>query len=148
MKYKIKKISNLKIQSLKNLADEAKNEGYNYVRKTMDEWLQGINQFSKQSEVLWGVFDSEKCIAIGGLNIDPFADEPAIGRVRRIYVSKKYRQKGIATYLLKKIIEQSKPFFSTLRLSTNNQNAAELYESMGFIKAEGVKQTHILSNPG
>nr|WP_235190072.1 GNAT family N-acetyltransferase [Bacillus gaemokensis] len=39
-------------------------------------------------------------MALGGLNIDPFSSEQEIGRLRRFYVSRDYRRKGIGKLLL------------------------------------------------
>ena len=93
-------------------------------------------------------FDKEKCIAIGGLNIDPFIEgnEGTIGRVRHLYVSNKYRRQGLSKVLMSLILTEAKKNFKILRLSTNNPVAAHLYETLGFIKVEGHKVTHVLNN--
>ena len=145
MKYAIKRISNLNIRALDSLARDAGSEGYGVVQKAITEWNSGFNRFSKRGEILWGVFIGAKCIAIGGLNVDPFAGNPEVGRVRRIYVSRNYRRKGIAKLLLDRIIKRAKKYFRILRLSTSNPNASNLYKSKGFIEKEGHRQTHVIS---
>ncbi|MCX6758656.1 MAG: GNAT family N-acetyltransferase [Candidatus Nealsonbacteria bacterium] len=85
----------------------------------------------------------------GGLNVDPYATDPGIGRVRHLYISKDFRNQGIASNLLERIVERSKEFFTVLRVSTHgkggeNPEADKFYEFMGFAKADGEKQIHIL----
>jgi GNAT superfamily N-acetyltransferase len=147
--FNVKPINNENLGSLDGLATEAKQEGFRFVQRTIDEWVDGANRFSKPGEILWGVFCDGQCIGIGGLNVDPYATDPGIGRVRHLYISKDFRNQGIASGLLKKIIKRSKEFFRTLRVSTHgpgreNPEADKFYEFMGFAKADGEKQTHIL----
>jgi GNAT superfamily N-acetyltransferase len=148
MEYEIKKIDDSNIKSLKSLADEAKKEGFNFVQRTIDEWTGHDNDFSKPGEILWGAVANGKCVGIGGLNIDPYAGDSKVGRVHHLYISKDFRNKGIATVLLKKIIKRARDFFLTLRVSTHrpgavNPEADALYESVGFARNEKLKQTHL-----
>lgn len=150
MEYKIQKINDSSILSLTGLAAQAKTEGYNFVQRTIDEWQAGKNNFSKTGEFLLGVFDGDNCIAIGGLNIDPYANDTRVCRLRHLYVSPKCRRVGIAKILLEKIINDAQNYFNVLRLSAHkparsNEPAARLYESMGFIQDEGDHQTHLLN---
>ncbi len=149
MEFNIKTINKENLDLLAGLADEAKNEGFNLVQKTIDEWVNGANRFSKVGEILWGVFYNGQCVGLGGLNIDPYAGDSKVGRVRHLYVSKEFRNRRIAAGLLERIIERSKDFFTVLRVSTHkpgtaNPEADKFYEFMGFAKADGEKQTHIL----
>lgn len=146
----VQKINDDNISSINQLAIAARAEGFNFVRRTIDEWQNGVNKFSKSGEILWGVFNNEICVAIGGVNIDPYANDPSIGRVRHLYVSQRLRRAGIAKILLKKIINRSRKYFNVLRLSAyrpgaENIPASRLYESIGFIKSEKNNQTHILN---
>lgn len=45
----------------------------------------------------------------------PYVDNPALGRVCHVYVSKKYRRKGIATLLLKEIMKVAEGNFKEVR---------------------------------
>lgn len=144
--YDIKVISDFNVIKLTELAIEAKLEGYNFAQRIIDEWINEKNNFNKKGEVLYGVFYKNKCIAIGGLNIDPYQDSDKVGRVRHLYVSKDHRRNGVARKLLKKIIISAKKNFNILRLSTKNPAAAILYEGFGFRKTDGYKQTHRIDN--
>ena len=95
MNYEIIMITDGNINELEHLAKEAKTEGYNFVGRTIDEWKSGINSFSKTGEFLYGVISNNKCIAIGGLNIDPYQNYENVGRIRHLYVAKAYINQGI-----------------------------------------------------
>lgn len=132
------------IDSLSVLADDALQDNYRFVRRTIAQWHSNENRFDKDNEFLLGIKVNNEVIAIGGLNIDPYLSNPDIGRIRHVYVHRNHRGKGLGKLLLKSILERGVDSFEYLRLSTNNEIAANLYESLGFIKEDGVKCTHIL----
>jgi len=144
MKFEILQITDFNLNSITYLAIEAQSEGYGFVQRTIDEWKNNINNFSKEGEILFGIFVSSSCIGIGGLNVDPYIDDPSIGRIRHVFISQKYRRKGLATQLLNKIIHSASKHFKVLRLYTVNPIASLFYESIGFIRSNGEKMTHIL----
>ena len=146
MEVEIKQINTLTIGLIENLAVEAHSEGYNFVQRAIYEWKSGMNDFSKEGEILLGIFISNLCIGIGGLNVDPYIEDPIIGRIRHVYISQKHRRKGLATLLLKKIIRMAAKDFKMLRLYTDIPNASSLYESLGFVPSSGIKVTHILKD--
>ena len=146
MKFEIIQITDFNVDSLDSLAREAHFEGYGFVQRTIDEWKNGINNFSKKGENLFGIFIENSCIGIGGLNVDPYIYDPNIGRIRHVYISQKYRRKGLATLLLNRIIHLASEHFKLLRLYTENPNASSFYESIGFIEIKANKVTHILKD--
>ena len=103
-----------------------------------------MNDFSKYGEILFGIFISDMCIGIGGLNIDPFVNNSKIGRIRHVYISQKYRRKGYASLLMRKIIKFAAKHFKLLRLYTENPIASSFYKSLGFIQSNSIKVTHVL----
>ena len=128
MKFKINQITEFNLDFINPLANEAQFEGYGFVQRTIDEWKSGINTFSKDGEILFGIFISNSCIGIGGLNVDPYIDDPSIGR----------------TLLLNKIIRLASEHFKLLRLYTENPAASSFYESIGFLGINADKVTHVL----
>lgn len=149
MEYNVKIMDDTNIACLARLAVEAKLEGYDFVQRTIDEWRGGVNCFSRPGEILWGVFEDGQCIGIGGLNVDPYTNDPKVGRVRHLYVSKSYRKRGVASDLLDMVIKRSKDSFNVLRVSTHKPGAAnpegdKFYELIGFARVQGDKQTHCL----
>lgn len=146
LKYKIVEIKNKNVSSLESLSREALSDGYGFVERTIKEWKSGENSFSKPGEKFWGLFVENKLIAIGGLNIDPYIENNngKIGRVRHVYVAKKYRGKGLSKVIMGLILDKAKDNFDILRLSTKNPIAAHFYESLGFVKdqKESRKKSH------
>ncbi|MEI6352757.1 MAG: GNAT family N-acetyltransferase [Candidatus Nomurabacteria bacterium] len=140
--YEIIEIKDSNILEIQEIANETSQDNYNFVQRTIDEWKNNTNKFSKIGEKLWGIIIDNKIIGIGGLNKDPFIEDEKVGKVRHIYISKQYRGFGLSKILLNLIIEKAKENFTTLRLSTNNPIASSVYESLGFKKVEGIKVTH------
>ena len=80
-----------------------------------------------------------------GLNVDPHADDPKIGRVRHLYVLVRQRRSGIGEQLVADTIEAARGRFERLHLRTTNLTAARLYERLGFHRTgEGRDRTHVL----
>jgi len=55
----IKQIKDSSIDLLELLANEANSEDYRFVQRTIDEWRNCINDFSKKGEILFGIFISD-----------------------------------------------------------------------------------------
>ena len=142
--YNIVPITDMNISALQSLADEALLDGDKFIQKTIDEWKSGVNTFSKPGEKFWAITVGDEYIACGGLNQDPYTEDKMMGRVRHVYVLKKYRGLGYSKILLRLIMDQAKKHFTSLRLSTYNPIAASLYESLGFEKVDIHKATHII----
>jgi GNAT superfamily N-acetyltransferase len=130
---------------IESLAGEAKQEGFEFVQRTIDDWITGINRFSRSGEGLWGLFSGTRLIGIGGLNIDPYADDATTGRVRHLYIRHDYRRQGHASLLMSHIIGQAKLHFHQLRLFTANPAAATFYGNLGFKHLPGHKVSHVLT---
>jgi GNAT superfamily N-acetyltransferase len=134
-KYEVKQIQNLLHFDLNKLIKESKEEGFRFVERLANDYNNGSNTFNEMGEALFGVFNKKgEMIAIGGLNIDPFSNQPYIGRLRRFYVSKEYRRNGIGSLLLKKIINEAEKYFKILVLHTDTKPAEDFYASFGFSK--------------
>lgn len=71
-------------------------EGFDHVRRLIAHWEDGSNRFERLGEKLFGAFHEDALIGVGGLNIDPYAGDPAIGRVRHLYVLPNHRRHGVA----------------------------------------------------
>ncbi|WP_050615370.1 GNAT family N-acetyltransferase [Bacillus testis] len=136
-KYVVKHINNLLNFDLDRLVKQSKEEGFRFVERLINEYKNGSNTFTHFGEGLFGVFNEEGVlVAIGGLNKDPFSNGQYIGRVRRFYVGKEYRRKGIGSLLVKKIIEEAKRYYTVLVLHTDTEQADQFYSSIGFIKGK------------
>jgi GNAT superfamily N-acetyltransferase len=128
------------------LIDESKQEGFHFLDRLLNDYKNGSNDFKKPSEALYGVFtDKGILIGIGGLNVDPYTTNQKVGRVRRFYVSKNFRRKGIGQILLNKIVIEAKRNFDILVLHTDTTLASQFYKSFGFHeKSKYPKATHFM----
>lgn len=141
----------MEIKLLKDLPEdfsilkcESKIEGFNFLEKMSTEWDLGNNRFNKIGEALFGIFIETKIIGVGGINIDPYSNDPLIGRVRHLYVLNDFRKKGVGTLLLNKILDFGSTHFSTIRLRTDTFAASNFYENYGFIKITDPSASHQL----
>ena len=141
MKYKILKITEDKLIDLIQLESEADDEGFNFVSRMIYEYLSGDNSFSKEGEILFGAYARQRCLGICGLNTDPYTDEPGIGRVRHLFVSEHFRNKGIGRKLVEKVIKNAKLHYRILRLKAT-PGADGFYKALGFMELHGEHESH------
>lgn len=135
----------LPVDGIDGLQAEAKAEGYDFIETLVDDWTSASNRFDAAGEMLLGCFEGETLIAVGGLNVDPFTRDPLIGRIRRVYVRRDWRNKGIGAAMMTWLIEQASESFSCVRLRAGSPDAARLYERLGFVAIENPDATHMLS---
>lgn len=122
-----------------------------FLLRLRDQWLSGSERFERAGEILLGAFEGDRLIAVAGISHDPYAPAPGLGRVRHVYVLKECRGRGAARSLLERLVAHARGRFDMLRLSTSGRPAASrLYQSLGFVRCEGEKQTHrlLLSSGG
>ncbi|WP_221568608.1 GNAT family N-acetyltransferase [Alkalihalobacillus sp. TS-13] len=132
----IKLLEPLRFNDVADVVNESLEEGFNFLRRLVNDYQNGQNTFRMLGEALFGVFTMEnELIAIGGLNIDPFANNPKVGRLRRFYVSKSYRRMGLGKLLVNEIIEHATLHFTELVLHTDTSEADVFYRAIGFEKA-------------
>jgi GNAT superfamily N-acetyltransferase len=139
----IRKIE-LPIPGIERLQQEACDEGYDFIETLVEQWASGTNRFDAPGEALFGCLDQGQLVAVGGLNCDPFAGRPDMGRVRRVYVRSAWRNRGIGRALVATLVDHARTYFSCVRLRAENALAARLYESMGFVPIESPDASHIL----
>jgi GNAT superfamily N-acetyltransferase len=131
------------------LHEEAHRQGYAFIDTLVEEWASGENRFSAPGEALYGAVASGSLIAVGGLTIDPFVNDPYVGRIRRVYVRSEWRNRGIGKALMLALIDHARGHFATVRLRAENADAGRLYERLGFMPLpEGTNATHVLRLTG
>jgi ribosomal protein S18 acetylase RimI-like enzyme len=114
------------------LVAESEQAGLSLVRRLVDEWGNGANRFDRPGEALFGAWVDGRLVGVCGLNVDPYAGDARVGRVRHLYVLNASRRLGVARALMAKVLAAARDRFDTLRLSTRNPAAARLYEALGF----------------
>lgn len=126
------------------LVQEANAQGYDFVRRLAAEHASGANRFDGPGEALYGAYDGEALIGVGGLNVDHYAGDPHIGRVRHVYVLAAHRRTGAGRALLTALMSAAMTNFTTLRLRTNTLEGARFYEALGFAPLADRDATHAI----
>jgi len=135
----------LPVPGLDALRSAARSEGFHFIDTLIDQWASGDNRFDRPGEILLGCFEDNLLAAVGGLNIDPFLNNPQTGRIRRVYVRPASRGRGLGRSLVIALLEHARSQFRSVRLRAVNPAAARLYERLEFHPVEDPNATHILT---
>ncbi len=127
---------------LDRLLVESRAEGFDHIRRLVSHWEDGSNRFNRPGEALYGAFVVQQLVGAGGLNRDPFARDPRIGRVSHVHVLPSWRRRGVATSLLRAFVDDAQVSFAILRLRAAAGDASLLYESIGFERVTEANATH------
>lgn len=120
--------------TFERLALESEREGFEFVRRLEREWHGGQNRFAEPGELLLGSLYAGQLEAIGGINRDPYLNDPGVGRVRHVYVLPERRNAGVGSRLVSAIVEASRDHFTRIRLRTANSASHAFYERLGFVQ--------------
>ena len=135
----------LRVSDVGPLIREASAAGFPFMETLRREWADATNRFNQQGEAYLGVYAGGTLVAAGGINRDPYSDNPRIGRVRHVYVLADYRRSGVGQVLLAEIITRARHNFDRLRLRTRTSEGAAFYESIGFARTDEADATHTLA---
>ena len=139
----ITKVEELDLNVLQKLRAESSREGFQFMERLSDEWVSGANRFDNPGEALFLAVVDEEVVGVCGLNRDPYASAPNIGRVRRLYVLREHRRGGVGRALLNAVIAHARNHFKILRVRTDA--ATEFYAANGFRPdASDAEATHVL----
>lgn len=125
------------ITELDELAVDAEQDGRRMVSQLISEWRTGANHFDQPGERLYAAMLGDRVAGVCGLNRDPYAEDESIGRVRRLYVSSRYRRMGIASALIARMIRDAATPFRFLQARTYEKEASAFYRSCGFAEVVG-----------
>ncbi len=126
------------------LQAEAAAEGFHIVDRLMKDWLSTANIFDRPSELFLGGFLDNKLLGFCGLNVDPYMVQDGVARLRHLYVRRDARRNGVATALVKFILNEAKGNFHLVRLRTDTREAAEFYVRLGFESVNDATASHIV----
>jgi len=130
---------------VRDLLADSEADGSRIVRRLVDEWADGTNRFDRPGEALFGAWAGGRLVGVCGLNVDPYAGDDRVGRARHLYVLTQSRRLGVGRQLMTRVIDSARGRFDFLRLRTNSEAAARLYEAMGFRRVGGAGElTHVL----
>ena len=124
------------------LENMAAAERHSFVARTRQEWDTGANCFDQPGEVFYLAVDQRQVIGMCGLNRDPYVDDPAVGRLRHLFVHPQHRRSGIAAGLVAACLASAATSFERVRLRTSNPAADSLYRSLGFVGIDEPTATH------
>ena len=141
----IARLDDLPLDRFAELLAESEVSGYRFLRRVVDEWQSGANRFARPGEALLIAEMNNRWVGVCGLSIDPYLDDPRIGRVRNVYVVARYRRAGIGRRLVEEAIARARDRFDRLRLRGEEEGPARLYESLGFRPCRGLPDcTHVM----
>jgi GNAT superfamily N-acetyltransferase len=127
------------------LIAESEREGWRFVRRLADEWADGTNGFDRPGEALFVARLEGSLIGVCGLNADPYTADETTGRVRRLYVLRAHRGRGVGRLLVRAVLAAATGRFQRLRVRTESAEAGRLYQRLGFQPVAGVADcTHTL----
>ncbi|MBC5090729.1 GNAT family N-acetyltransferase [Klebsiella quasipneumoniae] len=113
------------------LRTESLEQHFNMLRRLAENWQSGKNRFTAPGETLLGAFVNHQLVGVCGINSDPFSPQPRAGRIRHLYISERYRHRGIGQQLLVSVITHSSAWFDFLNTHAPAQ-AWPFYERLGF----------------
>jgi GNAT superfamily N-acetyltransferase len=120
------------------LLEESRRGRFRMLNRLREEWENGINRFDRPGEILFGAFDGDYLVGVGGRNIDPFEADPKIGRIRHVYVAENLRRLGIGRQLMEHILSDAGLYFSRINVRAPT-TAFGFYERLGFVRADGIE---------
>ncbi|MBV9773510.1 MAG: GNAT family N-acetyltransferase [Gemmatimonadetes bacterium] len=130
--------------ALAPLVDESRREGFSFLVRLRADFENGSNRFDAAGEALLGGWCGEALVAVGGLNRDPYAPEPRVGRLRHLYVAHAFRGRGVGRALVEALVSAAATHYDVLRLRTDTPDAARFYEALGFVPVAERHATHRL----
>ena len=143
----IVRVRDLKLDALKELRAQSSAEGFSFIERLCEEWASGANRFDAPGEALFLAVNDGQVVGVCGLNCDPYARNPLIGRVRRLYVSRANRHCGIGGALLEAVVACARGHFNLLRVRT--EAADDFYTAQGFRRvASDAEVTRVLQLSG
>lgn len=143
---RIERLADLPTAGFGLLQAESEEAGLRFLQRLADEWASGVNRFGRPGEAPFAARRGGELVAIGGLNVDPYATAPRVGRVRHVYVLATYRRQGIGHRLVAEIIAAARGPFDSLRVRSASREASRLYEGLGFRPCSDVPDcTHVMT---
>jgi GNAT superfamily N-acetyltransferase len=123
------------------LRDAALAEGWRMLRVLEEDWTSGTLRFDGPGEGMFAAWRGNSLAGMVGLSRDPYAEEPGIARLRRLYVAPAHRGRGIGRALVEAAAAGAHGFH-TLRVRSPAA-ARRFYEACGFLPAVLRSATHM-----
>jgi GNAT superfamily N-acetyltransferase len=138
----ITRLHELPLSQLRLLLKESREEGFRFVLRLQDEWESGVNRFEGEGEALFGYFSGATLVAVGGINRHSISS----GRLRRFYVARDWRRKGVGRALVGHILSFAAQFYTEVVVHTESPSADAFDYALGFSRIPGSHDpTHCIS---
>ena len=125
------------------LRDTALAEGWKMLQVLEEDWRSGAMRFDAPGEALFAAWQDGALAGIGGLTVDPYAEDASTGRVRRLYVDSAHRGRGLGRALVEAIVEAARGHgFHSVRVRAPAA-AGRFYVACGFLPAVLRSATHV-----
>jgi len=116
--------------AIQPLIVESQQDGIRFLTRLSHDWQSRTNRFSGAGEAFFGVYDGDELVAVGGIN----RESTNCGRLRRFYVLRDQRRRGIGRMLLKHILTFAAAHYQEVSLWTDSPEADRFYPSLDQVK--------------
>jgi nucleoside triphosphate diphosphatase len=123
------------------LRNEARAEGYRMLDTLATGWEAREIRFAQEGEALFAAYSDNRLVGIGGMTRDPSVAGAL--RMRRFYVAKEFRRRGVARRIALSLLNQKE---AAGRLIVVNAGAGSeaFWESLGFASDRQQGHTHTM----
>ena len=128
----VSRISELDEVAIAHLLAESQSQGFRLVERLVQDFSTGVNRFDRAGEVLFAASLEGRVVGIGGLNQDPYCNDPKVGCFRHLYVESVWRPQGIGRLLVGQIVDEASKHYQLLTLRTNTLAGDRFYQRLGF----------------
>lgn len=127
-----------------SLAKEAWREGITHIDRLIENWRSGSNRFDRPGETLLAGRSDSAIVAVGGLNIDPYQNDPRVGRVRHLYAMPDQRRTGVGRRLVGELLGRARGWFGAVRVRAAKGEAPLFYDAVGFQRVDAPDASHCI----
>ena len=134
-------------EGFERLRCEAAAEGFDHVERLAREWFSGALRFDGEGEALFAAFVDGELVGVGAVSHEHL--EPSLGamRMRRCYVRRAFRRRGVGRALAGAMIQQGLACAPVLTVNAGAPDAPAFWSAMGFAPDARNGRTHMLRGP-
>jgi nucleoside triphosphate diphosphatase len=123
------------------LRNEARGEGYRMLDTLAAGWEAREIRFAQEGEALFAAYCDDHLVGVGGITRDPAIPEAL--RMRRFYVAKEYRRRGVARQLAFSLLHRKEVAGRPILVNAGAGSEA-FWESLGFTADRQQGHTHMM----
>lgn len=135
------------------LLEESRAEGYAFLKRLDGESRLEPPPYCAADAILLSAWLEGRLVGICGVYRDHHLNDPQVGRLRHVFVTREVRRSGVGRRLVEASLEHARRHFRLLRLRTETPEAARFYSAVGFTPCEPLRTatptaTHEMPIPG